>query len=306
MKNRDWVVGVGSASAMLLRAWVTGMACVLGCVWLSSCGGDGVPTVEVPDELPSVPLAITVSEPASAHNGQDLASLSAGELAYSADALYEDGQHAAAATLLHWAIRKGGSGHYNLACYYALAGDIDNGFYWLQQAALEEGVDPKWAHEDDDLVLLRADERWSVVSTFLAQVSAYWVHSGHTVTRVVVPQGTTPTTELPIVMWLHGYGADPNMVLDYQELSNELGVALVGVSATMADGPMSFRWSEDLKQDQARIEAALKEVRSHFIPKPGKIALIANPFPTATKKRLSASLHLERGRGSLRAGVGAA
>ena len=84
-----------------------------------------------------------------------------------------------------------------------LAGDVEGAFYWLQEAALDDGVDASWADQDPDLASLRKDARWGQVAPFLKRCNApppYWAASGHRQT-VLVPAPGLPEVAPRSASW---------------------------------------------------------------------------------------------------------
>src|SRR5207253_4859246 len=111
--------------------------------------------------------------PSATLEGQDLAAMSGRSLRRLAREAGEDEDYKAAIQYQHYAVAKNGSGHYDLACFYALDGNTDGAFYWLQRAGLEEGVDPAWAAKDTDLAEIRLDPRWPEIASYLRRCAAY-------------------------------------------------------------------------------------------------------------------------------------
>ena len=183
---------------------------------------------------------------------------------------------AKAAQLQFWFVKKQNDGQYNLACYLSRSGQSDAALYWLQVAALEEGVDGGWATQDPDLQPLRSDPRWGQVLPFLMKCNAYWSTSSQTDTQLIMPAGVGPTDPIPVIIGLHGMGSSASGFVDedsYQDIADEKRVAFLGVSGTIPRGPRSFVWSEDPIKDSARIDAALNEVKDRMTPKEGQLVL---------------------------------
>lgn len=226
---------------------------------------------------PTPPLQI--AEPASPSfqiNGEDLREIDPAELRAIASSLMEKKRHAEAAQVQYWAVKNGdGEGQYNLACYLSLSGNIEPAFYWLQVAALDEGVDAAWAEQDPDLVPLRGDSRWGVMRNYLRQANDYWRTSDIKVTTLIKPQSVTPGEPIPVVVGLHGMGSNPQNLVDesLQDFADKHRIALVGVSGTIPNGRRSFIWSEGTERDRLRVEQALTEVADRVTPAPGKIIL---------------------------------
>lgn len=137
---------------------------------------------------PAPPLALEPPpEPAPMRGATDLRRIPARQLAGVARRLYDEKKYAQAIPLLHYAVKGGAGGGYDLACDYALVGRVDAAFYWLQKAALDDGVDADWAGQDPDLEILREDARWPRMVRYLAACNAHWAASGHRLTTLVVP-----------------------------------------------------------------------------------------------------------------------
>jgi predicted esterase len=204
----------------------------------------------------------------------DLSTLGAEQLHGMSSELYNQGDNSSAAVVGQWAVHKGADGRYNLACYLALCGQIEPSFYFLQEAARLEGVDPGWAAEDPDLKSLRKDPRWSSVDAYLQELRSYWATQKVLKTSLIAPQNLPRERPIPVVVWLHGMGANESIAADgYQALADEMGIAFVGVSGTIPLGPKAFRWSEDLERDGQQVRAALDSLSDKLTPAPGKTVL---------------------------------
>jgi predicted esterase len=224
---------------------------------------------------PTAPLALKPPpEPSPMLDGNDLRKVPAQRLAAAARRLYDEKQYPQAIQVLHHAIAGGADGGYDLACDYALTGNVDAAFYWLQKSALDEGIDASWAGQDSDLDILRKDRRWAQVESFLAACNAYWAKSGNTSVTLVVPSGYKPGTPIGVLVGLHGLGADPEGFVNkeaYQDLADELKMAIVGVSGTVPRGRRSFVWSENPVEDAAHIRRALAGLKDKLTVAPGHI-----------------------------------
>ena len=250
-----------SATPTRVRLAAAILICSLGCTPGELPGADHpLPTsAQIPHEVmvpiersrvterPAKPLALPVPSPPSPdYLGQDLSKADGDELASLAGRFADDGNPGEAARFQYWAVRAGVAGQYNLACWTALAGDLDGAFYWLQEAALDDGVDESWAGQDPDLDALHKDPRWKEVAPFLKRCNAYWACSGQRQTVLVLPEGYKKGTPIGVLVGLHGLGHRPDGFVDedeYQSFANELNMAIVGVSGTVATGRRSFIWS---------------------------------------------------------------
>jgi pimeloyl-ACP methyl ester carboxylesterase len=224
---------------------------------------------------PKPPLTIQPPPPPpKIFQGKDLTQIKGSQLAGAALQLSNSKRYLDAVQLQYWSTVADDDGRYNLACFEALAGDKDAAFYYLQEAAIKDGVDAEWAREDSDLVSLRSDPRWAQIRPYLDACGAYWAVSGHHQTLLALPDGYKAGTPIGALVWMHGRGSNPDGLLDdLQRSANELGMAIVGVSGTVPRGLHSFVWSEDPIKDAERVRIALKEVSDRLTVKPGQLVL---------------------------------
>ena len=254
------------------------LAMVLG--WLAGCGGQAgtgasspgttSATSAQPGVLPTPPLNLPEPPRPDDATIPQTDGLSPSALA---SQLAAQRDYAGAVRQQYRAVLKDNEGAYNLACYLAQAGQVDAAFYWLQKAALDEGVDGPWAEQDGDLAPLRSDPRWAQVSPFLAACNAYWLTSGEAEVALTVPTGYRPGTPIPAAIYLHGMGANPEEVEGplYQRLADELNTAIVGVSGTKPRGRRGFVWSEDVDADDRQIQLALDSLADQLTIRPGSL-----------------------------------
>ena len=230
--------------------------------------GDPVP--EPPLELPKP------SPPASRLGKADLTEVDGRRLASAAYGFYLKREYQAAVQCQYQSVVKMQTGQYNLACFYARAGDVPAALYWLQVSAKDEGANAQWASQDEDLIAVRKNPRWPILLNYLTAFQSQWEKSGLSETTLVLPRNATAGQPLPVFIGLHGMGANAHNFIDaemYQPLADEIGVAFLGVSGTLSRGKESFVWSEDPVRDLARIDAALQEVAGKLAPAEGKLVL---------------------------------
>jgi predicted esterase len=63
---------------------------------------------------------------------------------------------------------------------------------------------------------------------------------------VLLPKNIAANELLPVAVWLHGYGANPSIIMDeptYQAVADRLHIAIVGVYATNKIDDESYEWS---------------------------------------------------------------
>ncbi len=233
------------------------------------------------DEKPKPPLDLSPPpEPASTWHDNDLTKADAEDLRTEARHLaYNEELPEEAAQLQHWALKADPErGHYNLACFYSMAGKLDAAFYWLQFCALEgEGIEAAWAAEDSDLENLRKDERWESVHAYLQACGAWWEKNGEPRTVLTLPKGYAKGTEIPAFVGLHGLDSAPEDFSGgpaYQRLADRLGAAVIGVSGTRRCGKRMFAWTEEVDRDMARVKAALDEVKDRATIRPGHVVVV--------------------------------
>ncbi|MFO0865757.1 MAG: alpha/beta fold hydrolase [Gemmataceae bacterium] len=185
------------------------------------------------------------------------------------------GDYRSAAAFQYWLVQTAKAGQYDLACSLARIGQIEPAFYWLQTAALEEGVDSGHAQRDEDLASLRGDRRWDAVQRFLTQCNRYFETANLAHTVLILPQDYDYDDDLPIpaVVWMHGFGSRPEDFANgnAQQYADELNVAVIGVSGTRSKGPRSFAWAEDSEKDLKRVRDALEEVSDRVAIKKGEV-----------------------------------
>ena len=230
-----------------------------------------------PTELPTPPLNLPVPSPMAAVQGErDFSKMGRDELSLIAQDADEEGAFKVALIAQYWAVRKGDDGYYDLARYYARNSLTNAALYWLQQAALKTGADARQADEDEDLATVRQDPSYAAVAVFLRRCEAYWRTHGKSATLLYRPAGFNASKPTAIVVCLHGRGSRPDHFFGKttQALADAIGIPIVSVSGTQPTGPKSFVWAVDAVKDQARLDAALKEISDRVTVAPGKIVAI--------------------------------
>lgn len=223
---------------------------------------------------PVAPLAIAApAAPPAKINDTDFTKFAAEDLYVLSRTAAKEQHYPVAAIAQYWYMRKTQEGRYDLACYLARAGQIDAAFYWLQVAALDEGVDVREATHDPDLASLVKDERWPKVKTYLDECTTYFATTPITRTVIVVPKGYKIADPITTVVWLHGYLSGPDDFVNAaaQKFADEMNVAIVGVSATKSRGPRSFSWAVNIDEDYKRVEAGLIEAGERVTIAKGKL-----------------------------------
>jgi predicted esterase len=258
-----------AASAVALL----GLACS---PWGDPAPEPSAPVVAVdPTKKPEKPLALPAPPPPSADfQGADLSKVPGDRLAAAANQFAQQGNPREAARFQYWAVKAGAGSVYNLACWTALAGDQNGAFHWLQEAAIEDGVDADWAEQDSDLESLRKDARWKQIVPYLKQCNAFWAVSGVRQTVLVLPNGYQVGTPIGVLVGMHGMGHHAEGFIDketYQAFADELNMAIVGVSGTVPTGRRSFVWSENPQKDAEQVRSALASLSGQLTAKQGHI-----------------------------------
>ena len=230
--------------------------------------------VGVSSGKPVPPLKIAVPEsPPTALGLYQFKKMDADELLTLANKAASQKVYMVAAASQYWYVETTKNGQYNLACYLARQNQIDAALYWLQLAAIDEGVDVEMAQSDEDLGALRKDPRWGQVLQYIQACNKHFETAQLSRTILILPENYQKPTPLVAVVWLHGYGSRPEDFVNdgIQEYVNELNIALIGVSGTRATGPRSFVWAEDVEKDALRIRGAIKEVSDRVTIEPGRV-----------------------------------
>ena len=242
-------------------------------------------------EKPDPPLKL--AEPGKVPetlDGKNLQQLNVSELLKQFDDAIKKEDYARALAHQYWYVQKTKLGQYNLACCYARLGKNDAAFYWLQIAAMEEGVDSRHARRDEDLAALTDDPRWDQVYKYFDICSDYIKANPDSYTLLLVPKNYVKGTPIPVVLWLHGFGANPDGFLNSnsQKYADQLNVAIVGVSGSQGRGKKAFAWDGNPEIDSRRIKDALKEIADRVTIKPGH--LIAFGFSQGAQVGLAAAV----------------
>ena len=167
------------------RLWI---ALLIGAIGLQPMPGQE----PAKSKLPDVPIQLSPPPtPAKKRGELDLTQFRSSGLASFALQASKQGNYETAIHFQHWAVANGDgdTGMYNLACFYSLAGNVDGSIYWLQQAAVAQGVDPAWASKDSDLATVREDARWAKLHNYLIATADYWQSSDLFETQILLPQG---------------------------------------------------------------------------------------------------------------------
>jgi predicted esterase len=233
-------------------------------------------TSRSPDK-PVPPLQLAVPAAVPQQLGElNFKDIGPAELFALARAAANDKNYAAAAIAQYWHVQASGSGQYDLACYLARSGEIERAFYWLQIAAIEEGVDADHSQRDEDLTSLRGDQRWGTVLRYVEECNRYFESAPLAHTVLILPEGYQKPAAIPAILWLHGFRSRPDDFVNAssQQYANNLNVALIGVSGTKARGPHSFAWADDVESNAKRLRDGLAEVSDRVTIERGQVVTL--------------------------------
>lgn len=198
-----------------------------------------------------------------------------------AETLAINGQLKAATQLTYWAVqRKPESyGYFQLATFFAFAGETNNAIHWLQKAAFFEGVDAQSVEQNVNFKSVANDARWPQLRTFFNAAQSAWQSSRHHTESLVVPNGYRVGTPIPVLLMLHGQGGTPERMLsngamkgfETQTIANKHKVAVLSISGTLPIAHYSFGWTNDLDRDYNHIMSALDHVKDRLTADSSKL-----------------------------------
>lgn len=225
--------------------------------------------------IPIPDFAVPQSEPPSKYIKLNLSKMSAENLRANAEEAYEADDYELAVQYQYWAIQKGDDNFYDLACDYALAGKITDAMHWLMVEAKEGAINLEWIKKDKDMKAVRADPSWPKLEKYLQSVSQFWQQSGKAATTVIVPKNYKANTPIDTLVGLHGRADTPTNFIDsgYQELADQLNIAIIGLSGTRPIGKNAYAWHQDTKRNLTHANALLAKALSEKKVKMDRAAL---------------------------------
>lgn len=112
-------------------------------------------------------------------------------------------------------------------------------------------------------------------ATRLAELSPVPVEDAEFIT--VLPSDYDPAEQIPVAIWLHGYGASPEGLFEdretYQKRADELGIAFVGISGFSERLEGGYEWSELPDIDRLYLLAVLDRNSEKLKPDWPNVAL---------------------------------
>ena len=220
------------------------------------------------------PFAISAPPaPPSAYGKVDLLDVDkARTLARTADDIARAGQVEDAIRIRYWYIAGAPDawGRPNLAALYAATRRTEAAVYWLQRAAIEEGLPPEEIKDYPAFQPLTASPDWPKLNEFLTAASQAWTQSNFRRDILLTPKGYEAGKPLPVILILHGHRSGPEGFVReravMQKMCDELHLAVLSISGPMVFGPHSFAWPLDIKLDYQRVQEALDSVKSRLTP----------------------------------------
>ncbi len=149
---------------------------------------------------------------------------------------------------------------YNISCSYALQGEKDSAFVWLEKA-LELGM--YFFSDDEDLSSLRAEPRYKELEAEGARRIAE-LGSREWKPVVTLPETHRAGSKYPVVIGLHGFASNP------EDFSKVLSAAVTGKGYILCcpygpdiRGLTAFGWG-DCADAQERILAAVEYLKENY------------------------------------------
>ena len=185
-----------------------------------------------------------------------------------------------AISIRHWFIAGVADawGRAGLAALYAFKGDKLGAIYWLQRAAVEEGM----PMEDFDgypvLAKFKDEPEWPALKEFITAASEAWTKSAFRRDVLLTPKGSQPGKAVPVIVGMHGHRGGPGTFFRdekaLQKMCDELGIAFLSISGPIVFGPHSFGWPLDLNVDLRRVEEAFALAKERVTPDPKRLMLL--------------------------------
>jgi len=106
-----------------------------------------------------------------------------------------------------------GTSAYNLACVYALSGDKENALKRLEEAVRRGFADPDLFGADDDLKLVRDEPQFKALTERVREnadrrFENFRKRADNAQPLLILPENLDRTKPAPLIIALHGYGAD--------------------------------------------------------------------------------------------------
>ncbi len=164
----------------------------------------------------------------------------------------------------HWHIAASADswGRADLAKFYAAAGDIPSAVYWLQKAAVEEGILLEEINQEPGLAAIISSPSWQGLKEFISSASLCWQQSSFRRDILVLPKGYATGKKIPLLIALHGHRGGPAGFIRSgatQKMCDQLQMGLLSISGPIVFGPHSFAWPVDLEVCMRRIQDALED-----------------------------------------------
>lgn len=198
--------------------------------------------------------------PPSSAEGQDLRAADGDDLLDVAERLMADQRWADALPYQYWGVEATGRGRGELALCYAQSGQQDAALYWLQEAAIHDGVAVESVQSDPLWQPLRDHKSWKSLEAFLEACRQHWHKSIITDIVSIEPQGRDVAGSLPAIVVLPPNGQCPSRFVRrsrWQPVADRFGMVVIGVSGVGPEGPHRFVWGTDETRNHNHIRNQL-------------------------------------------------
>lgn len=183
-----------------------------------------------------------------------------------------------ALTMLTWLAEKQECGDlfFEVAARNAEAKNIDAAWYWLQKAARENECDAGDIESDPRFTSVITDGRWQTGKSYLLDCIEIWKTSGFYREVLTLPNNYDGKKAISLVIGLHGFGSQPEDFSgdDHQKICDDLNVAFLSVSGSIALGRNTFTWSPSYENDWQHLQHAIKRSADVVTIIPGKMSAI--------------------------------
>lgn len=197
--------------------------------------------------------------------------------------LAASGNVQAAMQLRYWSIKRRPSryGRGDLATMSAATGNVDAAIYWLQESVWAESVVVDDLDQNPAFRAVVNDPRWPKLREFLVTATAAWTKATHHQEVLVLPRKWSAEKPIPVLIFLHGLGGEPESMLPQSEesisaqaLADKHKCALLSLSGPIAFGCHSFAWTNDLDRDYRHIVGSIQRLKDKFTPDTNKLLVV--------------------------------
>jgi len=172
--------------------------------------------------------------------------------------------------------------NYNVACMYALLGQKDDAFRYLDRAIDLGGFTSDMVAQienDSDFDKLRNDPRYktAIKKAAASPGGAAQGEQGEPVDfewKVIVPKGVEKTERTPLVVARHGYtGNMKDMAQRWEEAARKAGAILLVAQGTYKLDDGHYQWGRSIDDIESNLLDAIEEVQQEYKLEHGQIVL---------------------------------